>query len=125
MRYLVQTRLGKEFEESYFTVAAPENPREAVAIAKFLRVLDPLDPEGEPLREAIVIDELTEEEQFDGILRAEHQLAEVEPELATRLATIGETDAARVTHADMREFVHSHCWEAAGVEDDGGDALDA
>lgn len=125
MRYLVQTRLGDEFEESYFTVAAPENPRAAVAIAKFLRVLDPLDPEGEPLREAIVIDELTEEEQFDGIRRAEHQLAQVEPELADRLASIGKTDAGGVSEDDMRQFVHSDCWEAVGLEDDGEGASDA
>jgi hypothetical protein len=123
MRYLVQTRLGNEFEEAYTTVAAPEDPRAAVAIAKFLRVPDPLDPDGEPLRQAIVIDEETEEECFDGIKRAEHQLAQVDREVVSRLSRIGREHALRVTDADMRVFVHSHSWAAVGLEgaQDGSD----
>lgn len=116
MRYLVQTRLANETEEFYCTVAAPEDHRAAVAIAKFLRVPDPLDPEGEPLRQALVVDEQSEEEYFDGIGRADYQLGLVDPETADRLAEIGKTDADAVTGADLREFVHSYSWAAVGVE---------
>ena len=116
MRYLVQTRLGDEYEERYITVAAPEDPRAAVAIAKFLRVPDPLDPESDPLRTAIVIDEETEEECFDGIKRAEHQLAQLDRAIHVRLSRIGRERAPCVTDADMRAFVHSHSWVAAGLE---------
>jgi hypothetical protein len=123
MRYLVQTRLGNEFEEAYITVAAPEDPRAAVAIAKFLRVPDPLELDGEPLRQAIVIDEETEEACFDGIKRAEYQLAQLDRAAALRLSRIGREDAVRVTDADMCAFVHSHSWAAVGLEG-AGDASD-
>jgi hypothetical protein len=123
MRYLVQTRFGNEFEETYITVAAPDDPRAAVAIAKFLRVPDPLEPDDEPLRQAIVIDEEIEEECFDGIKRAEHQLAQLDREVVSRLARIGRERALRVTDADMHAFVHSHSWAAVGLEG-AGDASD-
>jgi hypothetical protein len=116
MRYLVQTRIADECEESYVTVAAPEDPRVAVAIAKYLRVPDPLNPDGELLRKAIVIDEETEEECFDGIRRAEHQLGGFDPALPLRLAEIGERLAAEVSEEDMRIVVHPHSWPAVGLE---------
>jgi hypothetical protein len=116
MRYLVQTRTADEFEESYVAVAAPEDPRVAVAIAKYLRVPDPLDPDGELLRTAIVIDEETEEESFDGIRRAEYQLGQLDRKLASRLAQIGEHLAAEVSEEDMRRVVHPYSWPAVGLE---------
>jgi hypothetical protein len=102
MRYLVQTRLSGEGEEDYTTVAAPEDAREAVAIAKFLCVPDPLDPDGEFLRVAIVVDEEREEEFFDGIRRAEYQLEQIDRVTAERLAGVGVRDAAQVSEDDMR-----------------------
>jgi len=92
--------LGARVEEPWTDL--PEDPREAVATAKFLRVRDPLDPEGEPLRQAIVIDEETEEECFDGIKRAEYQLAQLDRAVVLRLSRIGRERALKVTDAEMR-----------------------
>jgi hypothetical protein len=115
MRFLVQTRLGTEEEESYFTVAAPDDPRVAVAIAKSLRVADPLDPAGEALRTAIVIDEESEEEFFDGVARADWQLNQVDQTLRDTLLTIGQSGEAAVTHEEMRQIIDDYSWEAAGL----------
>jgi hypothetical protein len=88
-------------------------------------VLDPLDPDGDPLREAIVIDEQSEEEFFDGIRRAEYQLEQIDPATAERLAQVAASQASQVTEEDMRRVVHERCWAAAGLDESAGQASSA